>query len=579
MIRVIHDSIIDLIGNTPLVQLCKIGRDCGATLLAKLELFNPISVKDRPVLSMIEDAERRGMIDADSTLIEATSGNTGMALAYICAVKGYRLIICMSEAMSDERKRILKAFGAELVLTPTAGHTRAAKQKALQLAEEIPNSFYVNQHANPANTEDHGRGDLERHGGSRRHRDRRTGNDGHRDRDCQGAQAEALWFSGLRRRADHRRNAIQGGMDIAQATGNESGIRPGAVRSVPHRRDPTRRSRSRGVPDLPAISERRGPPRRRLVRCDGGRRDPGREPFGEHGKADCCDLRGLRATLSLGRRSLRLRPADAAHTASTLLGAAGSSTLRYRRSGGIRMRVTFGIVVIILAVLVGVAAAGNTVDLPHVALCGGVVLSVAPAFDVGVYLAASYSGDLFGVSSTTTLIAVPDLFVFEELTARYSPDPVDVGVDVGLGIVPFSLDTVNVWAEVPVAEEDIGQDTRVLFTADVGGRLWFGAVLGGDAYVNLAVEIPGEAASAVLESETWIGYGGIDGFVAEEELEARLEFLAPRFFDGQLLTENDLTQLACYVTARIRLDSGGLSVPGIVIGLELSVKHPLAQDP
>jgi cysteine synthase A len=155
VIRMIHDSIIDLIGNTPLVHLRKIGRDCGATLLAKLELFNPISLKDRPVLSMIEDAEQRGVIDADSTLIEATSGNTGMALAYICAVKGYRLIICMSEAMSDERKRVLRAFGARLVLTPAAGHTRAAKEKALQLAKEIPNSFYVNQHANPANTEAH----------------------------------------------------------------------------------------------------------------------------------------------------------------------------------------------------------------------------------------------------------------------------------------------------------------------------------------------------------------------------------------------------------------------------------------
>jgi cysteine synthase A len=153
--HMIRSSVLDLIGNTPLVRLCNVGRDCEATLVAKLEMFNPISVKDRPVLSMIEDAERRGMIDEDSTLIEATSGNTGMALAYICAVKGYRLIICMSEAMSDERKRVLKAFGAELVLTSAAGHTRAAKQRALQLAEEIPNSFYVNQHANRANTEAH----------------------------------------------------------------------------------------------------------------------------------------------------------------------------------------------------------------------------------------------------------------------------------------------------------------------------------------------------------------------------------------------------------------------------------------
>jgi len=155
VICMIHSSIVDLIGDTPLVRLNRFGRDCGATLTAKLEMFNPISIKDRPVLSMIEDAERRGLINEQTTLIEATSGNTGMALAYICAVKGYRLIICMNEAMSDERKRVLRAFGAELVLTPAAEHTRAAKRKALQLAAEIPNAFYVNQHANPANTEAH----------------------------------------------------------------------------------------------------------------------------------------------------------------------------------------------------------------------------------------------------------------------------------------------------------------------------------------------------------------------------------------------------------------------------------------
>lgn len=155
VIHIIHDSILDLIGDTPLVRLRRVGADCGATILAKLESLNPISVKDRPVLAMIEDAERRGLVDKHTTIIEATSGNTGMALAYICAVKGYRLIICMNEAMSDERKQILRAFGAELVLTPPGEHTRAAKAKAMQLAAEIPNAFYVNQHGNPANTEAH----------------------------------------------------------------------------------------------------------------------------------------------------------------------------------------------------------------------------------------------------------------------------------------------------------------------------------------------------------------------------------------------------------------------------------------
>ena len=243
------------------------------------------------------------------------------------------------------------------------------------------------------------------------------------------------------------------------------------------------------------------------------------------------------------------------------------------------MRVTFAVVGIILVVLVGVVAVGDTVIVPHLLLQGGVVSSVAPAFDARAYLAASYSGDVFGVSSTTTLIAVPDFFLFEELAATFSPGPVDIGVDVGLGIVPFQLDTVDVWADVPVVEESIGQEGRVLFTVDVGGRLWFGAILGGDVYADVAAEIPGDAVSVVIESQTWIGYGTIGGFVAEEEFEARLEFPASRFFAGQLLTGDDLTQLACYVTARLRLDSRGITVPGVVIGLELSVERPLVQEP
>lgn len=151
----IVDTVLSLIGNTPMVRLERFADGVPAEIVAKLELFNPFSVKDRPVLAMIEDAERRGLIDQDTTIIEATSGNTGMALAYICAVKGYRLVVCMNEAMSDERKRVLDAFGAELVLTPPGEHTKAAKRKALELSQEIPNSFYVNQHANPANTEAH----------------------------------------------------------------------------------------------------------------------------------------------------------------------------------------------------------------------------------------------------------------------------------------------------------------------------------------------------------------------------------------------------------------------------------------
>ncbi|MFC1782932.1 PLP-dependent cysteine synthase family protein [Planctomycetota bacterium] len=151
----IKNNIMDLIGNTPIVYLNKLNASCDATLAAKLELFNPMSVKDRPVLYMLEEAQKQGLINDDTTIIEATSGNTGVALAFICAVKGWRLIICMNEKMSEERKRILRIFGAELELTPPDRHTIAAKERALQLQREIPNSFYVNQHGNPANIKAH----------------------------------------------------------------------------------------------------------------------------------------------------------------------------------------------------------------------------------------------------------------------------------------------------------------------------------------------------------------------------------------------------------------------------------------
>lgn len=151
----IFNSIIDLIGHTPILYLQKLSCDCEATIAAKLEMFNPMSIKDRPVLHMIEEAEKKGLINKDTTIIEATSGNTGLALAYICAVKGYRFIACMNEAMSEERKNILRLFGAELELTPAKKHTIAAREKALELSKKIPNAFYLNQHKNPANTRAH----------------------------------------------------------------------------------------------------------------------------------------------------------------------------------------------------------------------------------------------------------------------------------------------------------------------------------------------------------------------------------------------------------------------------------------
>ncbi len=151
----INNSIVDLIGNTPLVYLQRYGEGLNATLAAKLEMFNPYSVKDRPIKYMIEAGEREGKINKDTTIIEATSGNTGLALAFFCAMRGYKLIICMSEIQTEERKRLLRAFGAQLELTPASEGTAGSKKRVKELLGEIPNAFYIEQHSNPNNTKAH----------------------------------------------------------------------------------------------------------------------------------------------------------------------------------------------------------------------------------------------------------------------------------------------------------------------------------------------------------------------------------------------------------------------------------------
>jgi len=153
----IADSVLDLVGRTPLVRLTRIQAGSGATILGKLESMNPAgSVKDRIGLAMIEAAERDGLISPGrSVIVEPTSGNTGIALAFVCAAKGYRCILTMPETMSVERRTLLRAYGAELVLTPGTEGMRGAIAKAQEIAESTEHAFVPQQFRNPANPQIH----------------------------------------------------------------------------------------------------------------------------------------------------------------------------------------------------------------------------------------------------------------------------------------------------------------------------------------------------------------------------------------------------------------------------------------
>jgi cysteine synthase A len=152
LLKRLYKNVVELIGNTPLIKLNRILEENSAEIYVKLESFNPAgSVKDRIALSMIEDAEAKGKIKKGDTIIEPTSGNTGIGLALVCAVKGYRLILVMSESMSFERRNLLSSYGSELVLTPAKDGMQGAIDKANEILKEHPEYFMPNQFENPAN--------------------------------------------------------------------------------------------------------------------------------------------------------------------------------------------------------------------------------------------------------------------------------------------------------------------------------------------------------------------------------------------------------------------------------------------
>lgn len=154
----IADSMLELVGNTPLVRLNRLGRDCPAEVVVKLESFNPLfSVKDRIALNMILEAEKSGQLTPGMTVVEPTSGNTGIGLAFVCSVRGYKLILTMPESMSVERRTLLAALGAELVLTPAAAGMAGAVSEAEKILASRKDVFMPDQFANPANPAMHER--------------------------------------------------------------------------------------------------------------------------------------------------------------------------------------------------------------------------------------------------------------------------------------------------------------------------------------------------------------------------------------------------------------------------------------
>src|SRR6266850_1871489 len=155
---ILYNNIVETVGRTPLVRLNRVTRGIPATIAIKCEFFNPLgSVKDRIGMSMIEAAEKEGIIKPNTVIVEPTSGNTGIALAFVCAAKGYRLILTMPQGMSREREALLRLYGAEVIVTESMGGMHEAVDEADRLARETPDAFMPQQFENPANPEIHRR--------------------------------------------------------------------------------------------------------------------------------------------------------------------------------------------------------------------------------------------------------------------------------------------------------------------------------------------------------------------------------------------------------------------------------------
>jgi hypothetical protein len=227
----IFDSITDTIGDTPLVRLNRLpqARGVKANILAKLEFFNPIgSVKDRIGVSMIDAAEAAGAVDKDTVLVEPTSGNTGIALAFVAAARGYRLILVMPESMSIERRKMLALLGAELVLTDPAKGMRGAVARAEEIVKSLPKAIMPQQFKNLANPGDspqhHGRRDLERYGRRNRRVCLRRRHRRHHHRRRSGAEAAQAVPENHRGRARRQPRSLRRTAGTAQDPGHRRGL-------------------------------------------------------------------------------------------------------------------------------------------------------------------------------------------------------------------------------------------------------------------------------------------------------------------------------------------------------------------